>query len=103
MEKNILGQIVKKICGGNIRMKEKYISLIDLLTILDWSKILYHAVNKGIFTSAWNKNAVREWRNAGDSIYLAVLNELEEIGIDTVESKVIIVELKKKGGKVKNG
>ena len=66
------------------------VSLADLLARLDWIKILRYAINEGLFQSAWNKPAVREWRNAGDSIYNSILIHLREKGIDPYRTYVQI-------------
>ena len=71
--------------------KEEVKSLVGLLASLDWKKILYHAINNEVFSSSWNKNAVREWRNASDSIYCSIISHIRESGIDPYNSKVKIV------------
>ncbi len=77
--------------------KTKTISIAGLLGRLDWIEILDYAINKSILSTAWNKNPVKEWRNAGDSIYLAILNQLRQQGINPYKTKVeISKKLKKK-------
>jgi len=71
-----------------LEMIVRLVSLIELLSQLDWISILDHAINKGIFTSAWNKSPVNEWRNAGDSIFCAIIYQLEKKGIDVTKSRV---------------
>jgi len=66
----------------------KHVSLARLLAELDWIEILNYAINRGIFSSAWNKPAVREWRNAGDSIYNSILLHLRDKGIDPYKTTV---------------
>lgn len=75
--------------------KENEKSLAGLLANLDWKKILYHAVNEGILSSAWNENPVREWRNASDSIYCSILSHLREMGIDPYRTTVKISRLER--------
>jgi len=68
--------------------EEPEVSLAALLAELDWIKILDYAVNKSVFHSAWHKNPIVEWRNAGDSIYTATLQALRDVGIDAYKTKV---------------
>ena len=48
---------------------------------LDWIKILRYAVDNR--RSSWGEYPVREWRNAGDEVCLAVIKEMEEKGLIT--------------------
>jgi len=80
--------------------KEMDKSLVSLLANLDWKKILHHAINEGVFNSAWNKNPVREWRNASDSIYCSILFHLRETGIDPYRTIVKISKLKESNKEV---
>lgn len=56
-------------------MKEEKEKLLNDLARLDWILILDSAI-KGRKTS-WNENPVREWRNASDEIYGAVVLALK--------------------------
>jgi len=75
--------------------KENIKSLAGLLANLDWKKILYHAVNEGVLSSAWSEKPVREWRNAADSIYCSILFHLREMEIDPYRTIVKISKLKR--------
>lgn len=63
-------------------------SLFGLLARLDWIKILRNAIDSR--SSSWSQKPVVEWRNAGDTLFSAVISELERKKIDTFESKVKI-------------
>jgi hypothetical protein len=49
------------------------------LARLDWIKILDNAIKSR--PTSWNDNPVREWRNASDEVYMAVIHAMEDIGI----------------------
>lgn len=53
-------------------------TLTQILSNIDWLNILIGAVNNR--KSSWGDNPVREWRNAGDTIYCALINELRKRG-----------------------
>ncbi|RLG93767.1 hypothetical protein DRO29_07290 [Candidatus Bathyarchaeota archaeon] len=55
-------------------------SLFSLLAFLDWRQILKLAIK--IRPTSWSESPVIEWRNAGDTIFSALINVLEQHGVD---------------------
>jgi len=55
-------------------------SLFGLLAQLDWKEILRYAIESR--KSSWADNPVREWRNAGDTVFCALLEALRKKGVD---------------------
>jgi hypothetical protein len=53
-------------------------TLTQILGELDWMKILKNAINSR--PSSWSDKPVLEWRNAGDTVFCALVNELRERG-----------------------
>lgn len=53
-------------------------TLTEILAELDWRYILKNAIK--LRQSSWSQNPVIEWRNAGDTIYCALINELRTRG-----------------------
>jgi len=53
-------------------------SLAQILGELDWRIILKKAINSR--PTSWGENPVIEWRNAGDTIYCALMSELRKRG-----------------------
>lgn len=57
----------------------KYPHLKYELAKLDWIKILKDAIESR--PTSWGTDIVREWRNAGDEVYSALITALEEKGL----------------------
>jgi hypothetical protein len=53
-------------------------TLLEILAPIDWRNILINAIKSR--PSSWGENPVREWRNAGDTIYCALISELRKRG-----------------------
>jgi hypothetical protein len=53
-------------------------TLRQILSEIDWKLVLKNAIENR--PTSWGDNPVREWRNAGDTIYCALMNELRKRG-----------------------
>jgi len=53
-------------------------TLTELLSKIEWRNILMNAIKSR--QTSWGQSPVREWRNAGDTIYCALINELRRMG-----------------------
>lgn len=53
-------------------------TLTQILSELDWKTILKNAVESR--PTSWASKPVVEWRNAGDTIYCALMRELRKRG-----------------------
>lgn len=62
-------------------------TLFGTLARLDWSKILRNAIENR--RSSWGNDVVREWRNASDEIFGALMQALREKEIDPYEMFLI--------------
>ena len=56
-------------------------SLTEILAKMDWKKILKEAVESR--PSSWSSRPVVEWRNASDTVFCALMNELRRKGYVT--------------------
>jgi hypothetical protein len=53
-------------------------TLRQILSKIDWKLVLKNAIERR--PTSWGDKPVREWRNAGDSVYCALMDELRKRG-----------------------
>lgn len=76
-DKEFLGKIyIKKLDLDEKTAKEK--TLTQILSEIDWRKILWKAIE--LRPTSWADHPFTELRNAGDTIYSALMIELREKG-----------------------
>jgi predicted metal-dependent peptidase len=65
--------------GIKLKHERAVPSLTEILAKLDWQAILRKAIESR--PTSWGDNPVREWRNAGDTVYCALMAELKRRGV----------------------
>jgi len=63
---------LKEILDKSIKVEE----LREIIGRLDWIKIMDKAIKSR--PTSWDDNPIREWRNASDCVYWAVMDALEK-------------------------